>query len=144
MRSGQVATEAGVNVETLRYYERRGLLPEPERLQSGYRAYPSDAVGTVRFIKRAQELGFSLAEVEQLLDLAAGGPDSCEAVQQLARRKLEELDGRIATLGAMRASLQRLLSTCTRPRSERECPLLQSIEEVTGRGGVPVDTEAAR
>src|SRR5262245_32919858 len=123
MRSGQVATEAGVNVETLRFYERRGLLPEPERLQSGYRAYSSEAVSTVRFIKRAQKLGFSLAEVEQLLDLAAGGPDSCDAVQQLTRRKLEELEGRIAALGAMRASLQRLLATCTRPQSERECPL---------------------
>jgi len=133
MRSSELAAEAGVNVETLRYYERRGLLREPERLESGYRAYPPDAVGTVRFIKRAQELGFSLAEVYQLLDLAAGGPDSCDAVQDLARRKLDEFDRKMATLGAMRTSLQRLVDTCTRPRSERECPLLQSIGDETKR-----------
>lgn len=137
MRSGEVAAEAGVNVETLRYYERRGLLREPERLESGYRAYPPQAVGTVRFIKRAQELGFSLAEVDQLLELAAGGPDGCDAVQDLARRKLDEFDRKIATLGAMRASLQRLVDTCTRPRSERECPLLQSIEGETRPGRLP-------
>jgi Hg(II)-responsive transcriptional regulator len=135
MRTGEVANQAGVNVETLRYYERRGLLPEPLRQESGYRAYDADTVGTVRFIKRAQELGFNLAEVDVLLQLAAGGPENCEVVQELADRKIEELEARIATLGAMRDSLQRLVATCARPRPERECPLLQSIEEAATRGG---------
>ncbi|MGH9075039.1 MAG: MerR family transcriptional regulator, partial [Acidimicrobiales bacterium] len=74
MRSSEVAVAAGVNVQTLRYYERRGLLSEPDRLGSGYRAYGPEAVRVVRFVKRAQALGFSLEEVESLLELAAGGP----------------------------------------------------------------------
>jgi len=93
-----MASQAGVNVQTLRYYERRGLLPAPARRESGYREYPSDAVRVVRFVKRAQELGFSLAEVETLLDLAAGGPDSCDLAQELATQKIGELDAKIATL----------------------------------------------
>jgi DNA-binding transcriptional MerR regulator len=92
MKTGQVAERAGVNVQTLRYCERRGLLPEPLRRDSGYRIYGREAVRVVRFIKRAQELGFSLDDVESLLDLAAGGPDGCAAAQRLARRRIAELD----------------------------------------------------
>ncbi|MEN3281006.1 MAG: hypothetical protein V7607_2146 [Solirubrobacteraceae bacterium] len=129
MRTGQVAEQAGVNVQTLRYYERRGLLPEPARRESGYRVYGPDAVHTVRFIKRAQELGFDLRDAESLLALAAGGPESCDAARELADEKIAELDGRIADLLSMRESLGRLAATCTKPRAERECPLLQSIQE---------------
>jgi Hg(II)-responsive transcriptional regulator len=128
MRSGQIASQAGVNVQTLRYYERRGLLEVPARRESGYRDYPSDAIRVIRFVKRAQDLGFSLSEVESLLGLAAGGPDSCEAAQELAAEKIGELEAKIASLDAMRNSLLALLDTCARPRRERECPLLQSIE----------------
>jgi Hg(II)-responsive transcriptional regulator len=129
MRTSQVAERAGVNVQTLRYYERRGLLPEPPRGQSGCRVYGPDAVRRVRFIKRAQELGFGLSDAESLLTLAAGGPESCEAARELAEAKVAELDRRVADLLAMRDSLQRLAATCLRPRGERECPLLHSIEE---------------
>jgi Hg(II)-responsive transcriptional regulator len=135
MRSGQVARRAGVNVETLRYYERRGLLPAPPREGSGYRAYDPDAVRIVRFVKRAQELGFSLDEVEALLGLAAGGPDGCEAVQRLTEERITELDRRIADLQAMRGSLERLLATCQRPRTQRVCPLIRSIEAEAEQGG---------
>jgi Hg(II)-responsive transcriptional regulator len=137
MRSGQVARQAGVNVETLRYYERRGLLPSPPREGSGYRAYGSDAVRIVRFVKRAQELGFSLDDVEALLELAGGGPDGCEAVQRLTGERIAELDRRIADLQAMRTSLLRLVATCHRPRRDRECPLIRSIETDAERGGDP-------
>lgn len=129
MRTSQVAEQAGVNVQTLRYYERRGLLPEPPREESGYRVYDADAVRRVRFIKRAQELGFGLGEAESLLALAAGGPESCEAARELADAKVAELDERIADLLAMRDSLHWLAATCVRPRAERECPLLHSLEE---------------
>jgi Hg(II)-responsive transcriptional regulator len=129
MKSGQVAEAAGVNVETLRYYERRGLLREPPRLPSGYRAYGADAVQVVRFVRRAQELGFTLAEVETLLQLADGGPERCEAAQALAAERLAELERKIASLRALRDSLRRLVATCARPRGERECPLIQSISE---------------
>jgi Hg(II)-responsive transcriptional regulator len=129
MRTGQVAEQAGVNVQTLRYYERRGLLPEPSRRESGYRVYGPDAVHTVRFIKRAQELGFGLRDAESLLALASGGPESCDAARELADEKIAELDRRIADLLSMRESLGRLAATCAKPRAERDCPLLQSIQE---------------
>ncbi len=131
MRTGEVADQAGVNPQTLRYYERRGLLPEPPRRESGYRMYGHDAVRIVRFVKRAQELGFSLDEVESLLELAEGGPDCCDAAQRLAQQRMAELDRRIADLRAMRDSLARLVATCAMPRAERECPLVQSIEDAT-------------
>ena len=116
-----------MNPQTLRYYERRGLLPEPERSPTGYRAYGSEAVRVVRFIKRAQELGFSLDDVESLLHLAEGGPDSCEAAHSLATDKLADLDRRIAQLQSMRAGLARLVATCEQPREQRECPILTEI-----------------
>jgi len=129
VRSGQLALRAGVNVETLRYYERRGLLEAPARLPSGYRAYDDEAVRIIRFIKRAQELGFTLAEVETLLELAAGGPDTCDAAQSLAGNRIADLDRRIEMMRRMRDSLERLVATCQRPRRDRECPLIQSIEQ---------------
>ena len=133
MRTGLVAEQAGVNPQTLRYYERRGLLPPPLRSASGYRAYDSASVETIRFIKRAQELGFTLDEVETLLHLAAGGPDSCDAVQELAHQKIDVLDGKIASLRAMRDSLRRLVATCELPRPERDCPLVDSLVAQRGR-----------
>jgi Hg(II)-responsive transcriptional regulator len=134
VRTGQVATEAGVNVQTLRYYERRGLLPEPPRRDSGYRSCGADSVAVVRFIKRAQEVGFTLSEVEMLLHLAQGGPANCEAVKELAHQKVLDLDRRTDSLHAMRASLERLVETCDRPKRSRECPLIEAL----GGGSVGV------
>ncbi|TCC47558.1 MerR family transcriptional regulator [Kribbella capetownensis] len=79
MRTGELAEHVGVSVETLRYYERSGLLHEPPRTAGGYRDYPTSAVEQLRFVKRAQELGFSLDHVEELLDLDARGPVGCDA-----------------------------------------------------------------
>jgi Hg(II)-responsive transcriptional regulator len=128
MRTAQVARRAGVNAQTLRYYERRGLLPDPGRTSGGYRTYTPEAVRVVRFIKRAQELGFTLNEIEVLLNLADGGPDHCDTAQNLAEAKVAELDGKIASLIAMRDSLSQLRDTCTLPRADRECPLLHSLD----------------
>ncbi|MFN2503455.1 MAG: MerR family transcriptional regulator [Acidimicrobiales bacterium] len=139
MRTSEVASQAGVNVQTLRYYERRGLLPEPKRLDSGYRSYGPEAVRTARFVKRAQTLGFTLEEVEALLQLAAGGPRGCAEARQLAAEKLADLQQRIEALEAMRRSLTQLVATCDRPRSRRQCPLLEALadgdEDVDGSGG---------
>lgn len=142
MRSSQVAAEAGVNVQTLRYYERRGLLPEPERSDSGYRAYPTQAVRTVRFVKGAQQLGFSLEEIESLLDLAAGGPESCDAAKSLAEEKLAQLEQKIASLTAMRDSLRQLVATCRRSRDRRVCPIFDAIETRDDHAGsvIPIPT----
>jgi Hg(II)-responsive transcriptional regulator len=123
-----LATRAAVNPQTLRYYERRGLLTEPDRTSAGYRAYPGDAVRRVRFIKRAQDLGFTLAQVRTLLDLAEGGPDGCDQARALAEDKLADLQQRIADLQALHAGLTRLVSTCQRPRPQRECPILHQLD----------------
>jgi MerR family mercuric resistance operon transcriptional regulator len=122
-----VAARARVNPQTLRYYERRGLLPEPERVGPGYRAYDSDAVRIVRFIKRAEDLGFSRDDVETLLHLADGGPEGCDAARELATEKIGDLEARIADLRAMRGALARLTETCEQPRDRRECPILAEL-----------------
>ncbi|MFF0637563.1 MerR family transcriptional regulator [Nocardia sp. NPDC004151] len=129
MRSGELAALAGVNAQTLRYYERRGLLTPPPRSPSGYRSYPDDAVTTVRFVKRAQDLGFSLDEIEELLHLAAGGPDDCDSARTLAPERVTQLADRIADLQRMQRSLTELISTCERPRAQRSCPILTSLHE---------------
>src|SRR5688572_18532626 len=88
LRTGELAARAGVNVQTLRYYERRGLLKEPRRRSSGYRAYPAEAVKLIRFVKQAQELGFTLSEIENLLRLRADQKASCSEVRARAESKL--------------------------------------------------------
>ena len=129
MRTSQVAEQAGVNSETLRYYERRGLLMRPPRTAGGYRDYPVGAVALLRFIKRAQELGFTLDEVEELLQLDDGGPDSCDAARALAEARQAALDARIADLQRMSDSLSDLIDTCHLPRPDRRCALLQAFED---------------
>lgn len=116
-----------MNPQTLRYYERRGLLPELARSASGYRAYGPQAARIVRFIKRAQDLGFALEDVESLLELAQSGLAGCEATRELATGKIADLDARIADLQGMRAALAWLVETCEQPRDRRECPILTEI-----------------
>ena len=127
MRTSEIAERAGVNTQTLRYYERRGLLAEPPRSPAGYRDYPPSAVAVLRFVKRAQELGFTLAEVEELLVLAEGGPEACGSARSLAEVHIAELDLKIADLQRMRECLGTLAATCQRPRADRSCPLLGTI-----------------
>ena len=131
MRTSEVAAQAQVNTQTLRYYERRGLLPAPARTRSGYRAYTPDAVRVVRFVKRAQQLGFTLDDIEDLLHLAQGGPASCDEPQTMARTRIDDLQERIDELASMRDALARgLVDTCEQHRAERECPNLRTIEPV--------------
>ena len=134
MRTSELAERAAVNPQTLRYYERRGLLAMPTRSPSGYRAYPNDAVRRVRFIRRAQHIGFSLAEVRTLLDLADGGSDSCDRVRAVAEEKLADLRRRITYLQALHDGLSRLVATCERPRAQRECPILQELDATICEG----------
>jgi DNA-binding transcriptional MerR regulator len=137
MRTIELARSAGVKPPTLRYYERRGLLPTPARTGSGYRSYGPDAVRIVRFVKRAQQLGFTLAEVATLLELAAGGPDPCSEAQAVATAKIADLDSKIVQLTAMRAALHRLLDTCASPRDDRDCPLLHALDDQPEGDGLP-------
>ncbi len=127
MTTGRVAHGAGVNVQTLRYYERRGLLEEPRRRRSGYRQYPPDTIQIVRFIKRAQELGFTLAEVEALLRLRGDLTSHCSEVRAAALAKIEGIDRKLSALRAMKRALGQLAESCAREGSERRCPLLESL-----------------
>jgi DNA-binding transcriptional MerR regulator len=120
VRTSEVAARAGVNPQTLRYYERRGLLLEPQRTASGYRVYPARVVPVVRFIKRVQRLGFALDEVATLLDLAEGGPDDGEAARKQATDAMAEVEARIAGLEAIRAALSRLVETGEWPPDRRQ------------------------
>ena len=133
MRTSELARRTGVNTETLRYYERRGLLQEPPRTPGGYRDFPPEAVSGIRFIKRAQELGFSLEEVDELLHLGDGGPESCEVARTVATARRADLEARIADLQRMRDSLTELITTCELPRADRTCALLDAISGPTSR-----------
>jgi MerR family mercuric resistance operon transcriptional regulator len=139
LRIGEVAKRAGVSVDTLRYYERRALLGEPRRLPSGYRLFGSDSVRRVRFIRRAQELGFSLAEIAELLALRVGPGTHCQDVQRAARRRLDEIELRLARLAAMRRVLHELLRACARRSRTEECPILAALDAEEG-----VERERAR
>ena len=109
---GQLARRAGVNLETIRYYERRSLLPEPPRRASGYRQYSPDTVGRIRFIKRAQALGFSLDEIADLLSLRVDAQSACHEVQHLAETKVVEIEQKLETLQRMKQILMDLLHHC--------------------------------
>lgn len=134
LRIGEVARQAGVNIETLRYYERRGLLREPPRRPSGYREYAPEAVRIVRFIKRAQELGFSLSEVEELLKLRTSQRASCAQVRARAQAKIADVESKIASLRAIKDALNVLVTSCTKEGSTRECPILEAIERTSRKG----------
>lgn len=119
-----------MNSETLRYYERRGLLAGPPRTSGGYRDYPASTVDLLVFIRRAQELGFTLDEVDELLHLDAGGPDGCDAARGLAERRRADLVRRIDDLQRMYDSLTALVDTCDRPRADRNCAVLDALTTV--------------
>jgi len=127
MRSSELAKKAAVNAETLRYYERRGLLHVPPRSPAGYRDYPPAAVGVLRFIKRAQKLGLTLDQIDELLHLDSGGPDNCDAARVLAENHKVDLEQRIRDLRRMRDSLAELIATCELPRADRRCALLDAL-----------------
>jgi len=124
---GELAKRARVNLETIRYYERQELLPKPLRLQSGYRAFPSESVRRIRFIKQAQELGFSLKEIKELLALQVD-PDSTGAdVKKRAKAKIAGIEEKIKTLRAMKKALRQLTASCNGSGSITECPILESL-----------------
>ena len=135
LRTSDLARAAGVNVETLRFYERRGLLPPPPRRPSGYREYPPDAVDLVRFIQRARALGFSLAEIKELLALREVPRATCGDVTLIARKKADEIDAKIRDLGSMKAALTDLLKSCTGSAPITRCPIIESLASKNGTKG---------
>jgi len=126
---GQVAQRADVNIMTVRYYERRGLVPEPPRLASGYRQYDPDTVHRIHFIKSAQELGFSLREISELLSLRVGDKNNCDEVKQRAEKKMDEIEEKIRVLGNMKKVLKKLTAACASRTPSRECPILEALDQ---------------
>jgi MerR family mercuric resistance operon transcriptional regulator len=127
---GELARRSQVNLETIRYYERKGLLPKPPRLQSGYRAFPSESVRRIRFIKQAQKLGFSLKEINELLALQVD-PDSTGAdVKKRAEAKIANIEEKIKTLRAMKKALWQLTANCSGSNSITKCPILESLGSI--------------
>lgn len=122
---GRLADEAGVNVETIRYYQRRGLLAEPDKPVGGHRRYAGDAVRRVRFIKRAQALGFTLEEVTGLLELDEA--HACAETRELAAHKLDVIENKVADLNAMRKALKRLLRECDTGSDAGACPIIHAL-----------------
>ena len=122
---GSLAQAAGVNVETIRYYQRRGLVDEPHKPLGGHRRYAAAAVQRVRFIKRAQQLGFTLDEVTALLLLEDG--QSCRETRLLAEQKLALVEDRIVDLGRMRRTLKGLIAECAEGKRPRSCPIIATL-----------------
>lgn len=129
LKTGEVAKRAGVNVETLRFYERKGLLPVPPRRESGYREYPEESVQRIRFIKRAQELGFSLGEIQELLALRVQRGTTCAEVKERAELKVQDVRQKIADLKAIERALNTLAVTCSgRGPITSGCPILENLD----------------
>jgi MerR family transcriptional regulator, copper efflux regulator len=129
MRIGEVAASAGVNRQTIRFYEREGLLPNPTRRDNGYREYPADTVALVRFIKRAQDLGFSLNEAKALSDLRPTAGRDRPRVRALAEAKLADVRQRIAQLQAIERALAGFVTDCCRADSSAQCPILDALAD---------------
>jgi MerR family mercuric resistance operon transcriptional regulator len=123
---GRVATAVGVNVETIRYYQRRGLLQVPMKPLAGYRNYPPEMVKRIRFIKRAQALGFTLEDVAGLLQL--NDSDACTKTRDLAARKLALIEQKISELTNMRGALSKLVDQCDRKLERDACPIIEILQ----------------
>lgn len=131
LKIGQVAHLAEVGVETIRFYERRGLIEEPPRRASGYRQYPPEAVARIRFIRRAKDLGFSLGEVKELLALRVDPHATSADVRGRAKAKIDDITGKIKTLEKMRGALEALVASCSGSGPVSECSILEAIDTQT-------------
>src|SRR5919206_3870411 len=148
LRIGEVARASGVSIEALRFYERRGLLGRPARTESNYRVYDESVLERLDFIRRAQAVGFTLDEIGEILAESADGRSPCRHVRELARRKLEELDARLAELRRHRADLARTLAEWDEQGEEegRVCGLIEhsNMEPRAERGVVKSGRKASK
>lgn len=129
MTVGQIAAAAEVSAQTVRYYERRGLLPMPPRSASGYREYEQGHLRRLRFIRRAQMLGFSLDEIQELLKLRVRNASTCASVERRTRDKITVVDGKLTELQRLRDTLEGLAQSCRVRRPTSECPVLESLDD---------------
>jgi MerR family copper efflux transcriptional regulator len=129
MTIGQAARRAGVGIETIRYYERRGLLVETPKSASGYRDFDDAAVERILFIRRAKELGFTLTEIKELLNLRVDSDRNCDDVRIIAEEKMRDIGERIRSLHRIELALRRLVKLCAAEGAGGNCPLLAALEE---------------
>jgi MerR family mercuric resistance operon transcriptional regulator len=144
LTSGQLAEGAGVGIETIRYYERKGLLPPPARSRSGYRRFPAEAVDRLRFIRQAQYLGFSLKEIQELLSLRIDPKASCSEVRQRAQAKIGEIEQRLRGLQRIREVLWKLSEACGGRGPITACPILEALEAPANTNRVDMREKKSR
>ena len=131
-RIGQVAKQAGVSVEAIRFYESRALIPEAPRTASGYRQYSAGTVQRVRFIQRAKELGFSLQDIHTLLTLRNEPNTTCADIKAQALQKIADVDKKALDLARIRRALTNLVKQCVAEADLSECPILDALDEKDG------------
>jgi MerR family copper efflux transcriptional regulator len=131
LKIGEVAKRSGIAIETIRFYEREGLLPEPKRQPSGYRQYEHAAIDRLSYIRRAKELGFTLAEIRELLELSAATSECCDHIRQQAEAKVSNIDDKIRSLQKMRRSLLQLMKQCRAQNSPSGCPLFHDTKKTS-------------
>lgn len=125
---GFLAKAAGVNIETVRYYQRIKLIIEPDKPADGFRTYPTETLKRIKFIKRAQQLGFSLKEVAELLQLGEGsGEDQCADIRQRAEYKRDHIDRQINDLTTLRATLTQLIDSCQSEGGNQRCAIVETL-----------------
>jgi MerR family copper efflux transcriptional regulator len=127
MHIGRLAADAGVSVDTVRYYERARLLPKPTRTPSGYRTYPEQAVERLRFIRRAKELGFTLDEIRKLLALSDQRGTGVESIREIAALRLADVEARLAELSRLRDGLKQLVDACPGHGDPGDCPIVHAF-----------------
>ena len=124
MKIGEVAKLSGTGIETIRFYEREGLLLEPERRPSGYRQYDQSTVERLEYIRRAKELGFTLAEIRELMELSFVSQTCCDHIRQRAETKITDIESKIRSLQQMKRSLGKIVQRCRNKNSTDNCPLV--------------------
>ena len=125
---GELAKRSGIGLETVRFYERKGLIEEPPRTDSGYRQYPEEAVGRIRFIRRAKELGFALKEISELLSLRVDPDTTCADVREQTELKIADVEEKIRALQTIKTALEKLAVSCTGSGPTSECPILEALD----------------
>lgn len=135
LKIGEVAKRADVGIETIRYYERQGLLSKPDRRPSGYRQYDASVVARLQFIRRTKELGFTLVEIKELLGLWFDVNTRCIHVRQRAERKIMDIEEKIQSLLKMQTSLNQIINQCEHRDSIEDCPLWSGLDEFRQKTG---------
>jgi MerR family mercuric resistance operon transcriptional regulator len=131
---GEVARRANVNKETVRYYEKRGLIPKPDRRRSGYRIFTQRHIEQIKFIKRAQELGFTLKKIKELLELRTDEGTTCSEIQSEAQKKYQDVVEKINDLKRIKSTLTDLIDSCSGSGPKGDCPILEALEGESNTG----------